>query len=403
MVKRAWTIPLLSLAVSFSVMAAQPQQDSAGQSGGSTPDLRALAALEPVDTHTHLSKGDPAFYGMLDRLHMHILDILLVDDHDPYRKDLDAQRQDAESMIQASHGHAALCTSFDPFQFNNPDFAASTTRSLNQDFADGAVAVKIWKNIGMELKDKNGRYVLADDPRLEPIYRDIANHNRTLIAHQAEPDEAWQAPNPNGLDYPYYKEHPVWYMYNKPDAPKKQQILDARDHLLAQNPKLSVVGAHLGSMEDDLEGLGKHFDRYPNFAADTAARVVHLVVMPSDKVRAFILKYQDRIVYGTDLGFSKNEALEDAIKEWQDQYARDWRYFSTRDAFEYDGHKTQGLGLPPAVLRKLYHANAVHWFPGIVTPHKSAMISHISSCDQVIAKLGSAHQMHGSLAEPCSK
>ena len=83
---------------------------------------------------------------------------------------------------------------------------------------------------------------------------------------------------------------------------------------------------------------------------------------------AFILKYQDRIVYGTDLEFLKNQTSERAIKEWEDQYARDWRYFSTRDTFEYDGHKTQGLGLPPDVLRKLYHANAVHWFPGIVKP-----------------------------------
>ncbi len=376
MFKWARTMFLLSLAFSFSVVAAQPPQESAGQNGRSGPDLRALAALEPVDTHTHVPKGDAAFYGMLTRLHMHILDILLVDDHDPYRKDLNAQRQDAERLIRASHGHAALCTSFDPFQLNNADFAASAIRGLNQDFANSAVAVKIWKNIGMELKDKNGRYVLADDPRFEPIYRDIESHNRTLIAHQAEPDEAWQAPNPNGLDYPYYKENPVWYMYSKPDAPKKQQILDARDHLLAQNPKLRVVGAHLGSMEDDLDGLAQRLDRYPNFAVDTAARAIHLVVMPSDKVRAFILKYQDRVVYGTDLEFSKDESSQDAIKEWEDQYARDWRYFSTRDAFEYDGHKTQGLGLPPAVLRKLYHANAAHWFPRILTPHQSATSSH---------------------------
>jgi predicted TIM-barrel fold metal-dependent hydrolase len=170
------------------------------------------------------------------------------------------------------------------------------------------------------------------------------------------------------LDYSYYKDNPIWYMHNKPYAPRKQQILDARDHLLALNPKLRVVGAHLGSMEDDLDGLGKRLDRYPNFAVDTAARVVHLVVMPSDRVRTFILKYQDRIVYGTDLEFLKNQTSERAIKEWEDQYARDWRYFSTRDTFEYDGHKTQGLGLPPDVLRKLYHANAVHWFPGIVKP-----------------------------------
>ena len=369
MFTRARSISWLLLAVSFSVAAAQPPQKSANRGGGSRPDWRTLAAFEPVDTHTHVAKGDPGFYAMLDRLHMHLLDILLVDDHDPYRKDLSTQRTDAEKMIQASGGHAALCTSFDPFQFNQADFAASTIRSLDQDFANGAVAVKIWKNIGMELKDKDGHYILADDPKFEPIYREVESHNRTLIAHQAEPDEAWQPLHPNGLDYSYYKENPVWYMYNKPEAPTKRQILDARDRLLAQNPKLRVVGAHLGSMEDDLEGLAERLDRYPNFAVDTAARVVHLVVMPSDKVRAFILKYQDRIIYGTDLEFAKDEASSDMMKEWQQQYLRDWQYFATRDAFEYDGHKTQGLGLPPYVLGKLYHANARRWFPGVVQEH----------------------------------
>jgi hypothetical protein len=375
---------LPSLILAISGVAAQPPQGSAPTAGQDSAakfefDLQALAALEPVDTHTHVAKDDPNFYAMLDGLHMHILDILLVDDHDPYRSNLNAQREDAEKMIQASHGHATLCTSFDPFQFSNADFAASAARGLDQDFANGAIAVKIWKNIGMELKDKNGHYVLADDPAFEPIYRDIESHHRTLIAHQAEPDEAWQAPNPNGLDYSYYKDNPMWYMYDKPYAPRKQQILDARDHLLALNPKLRVVGAHLGSMEDDLDGLGKRLDRYPNFAVDTAARVVHLVVMPNDGVRTFILKYQDRIVYGTDLEFLKDQTSERAIKEWEGQYARDWRYFSTRDIFEYDGHKTRGLGLPPDVLRKLYHANAVHWFPGIVELHKPALTRHRAS------------------------
>jgi predicted TIM-barrel fold metal-dependent hydrolase len=371
---------LFSITFAFSLINAQPRQGNDASAGQPNPQASAkseesLAALEPIDTHTHVAKGDPSFYAMLDRLHMHILDILLVDDQDAYRKDMNTQRQDAETVIQASHGHAALCTSFDPFQFSNADFAASAIRGLNEDFARGAVAVKIWKNIGMELKDKNGQYVLADNPAFEPIYRDIEKHNRTLIAHQAEPDEAWQPPNPNGLDYSYYKENPVWYMYNKPDAPKKQQILDARDHLLAENPKLRVVGAHLGSMEDDLDGLGKRLDRYPNFAVDTAARVVHLVVMPSDRVRNFILKYQDRIVYGTDLGFSKEGSAADVIKEWEEQYAKDWHYFASRDKFEYEGHQTQGLGLPPAVLRKLYHANAVQWFPGILTTHRSRVSS----------------------------
>jgi hypothetical protein len=351
--------------------AAAPSAPKAQNETGPTQSelLQALAALEPIDTHTHVAKSDASFYKMLDRLHMHILDILLVDDQEQYRKAMQPELEDGWRVVHDSHGHVALSTSFDPFQFAKLGFPESAIRGLNRDFGNGAVAVKIWKNIGMELKDGNGHYVLADNPAFEPIYRDIQQHNKTLVAHQAEPDEAWGPPNANGLDYSYYKENPFWYMYDKPDAPKKQQILDARDHVLAMNPKLRVVGAHLGSMEDDLDGLGKRFDRYPNFATDTAARVVHLVVQPSDKVRAFILKYQDRLVYGTDLGVAKDASIQDEIKEWQDQYARDWRYFATRDTFEYEGHKTQGLGLPPTVLRKLYHANAVDWIPGIVGTH----------------------------------
>ncbi len=368
------TAVLLSVAVGLA-LSAVPQPRSAEKSFQSLPQpaaapakpsLQGLAAFEPIDTHTHVAKGDPSFYAMLKRLHMHILDILLVDDHDAYRRSMQPQLQDALHVVQESDGHAALCTSFDPFQFGLKGFPGSAIRDLDRDFASGAVAVKIWKNIGMELKDRNGQYVLPDNPAFKPILKEIARQNRTLIAHVAEPDEAWQPPDPKGLDYSYYQENPTWYMYRKPDAPKKQQILDARDHLLEQNPKLRVVGAHLGSMEDDIDALARHLDRYPNFAVDTAARVIHLVVQPSDKVRAFILNYQDRILYATDLGSLKDEAPQDAIKDWEEQYAIDWRYFATSDAFDYSGHRAQGLALPPDVLRKLYHANAQRWIPGIL-------------------------------------
>jgi CheY-like chemotaxis protein len=107
---------------------------------------------------------------MLDRLHMRMLDILLVDDHDPYRKAIQPQLRDAVRVVRESHGHAALCTSFDPFRFGQPDFAASAIRELDRSFANGAVAVKIWKNIGMELKDRNGHYVMPDDPAFKQIF-----------------------------------------------------------------------------------------------------------------------------------------------------------------------------------------------------------------------------------------
>jgi len=91
--------------------------------------------------------------------------------------------------------------------------------------------------------------VLPDDPRLDPIYQDIAAHGKTLIAHLAEPDSCWLPPNKNSPDYSYYSEHPEWYMFKQPDHPKKAAIIEARDHILERHPQLRVVGAHLGSLE----------------------------------------------------------------------------------------------------------------------------------------------------------
>ncbi len=118
-------------------------------------------------------------------------------------------------------------------------------------------------------------------------------------------------------------------------------------------------------MEADVDQISDRLKLYPNFAIDTAAGVPHLMIQPRDKVRTFFLKNQDRILYGTDLGFQPGEDVLRICKAWEEHYALDWRYFSTGDTFEYKGHKIEGLNLPRPVLRKLYHDNAVQWIPGI--------------------------------------
>jgi predicted TIM-barrel fold metal-dependent hydrolase len=332
--------------------------------------LKALSALEPIDAHTHILKSDPAVTAMLERWNLHVLDILVSDDKAPERGTLDEQRAEAFAFMHSAHGHAALCTTFDPFLFSNPDFQKKAIDKLNDDFAHGAVAVKVWKNVGMELKDSSGQYVLVDDPRLASIFKDIAAHHKALIAHQAEPDVAWGPSDPKALDNFYYAAHPEWNMQKVPDAPKKATILASRDHLLALNPNLHIVGAHLGSMEANVDFVAKRLDQYPNFAIDTAARVPHLTVQPSAKVRAFLIKYQDRVLYGTDTDVLKGEPTQSAIQDWEKQLALDWRYFSTSDHFDYNGRMVDGLHLPASVLHKLYHDNAVLWIPGIIAPVK---------------------------------
>jgi predicted TIM-barrel fold metal-dependent hydrolase len=349
----------------FAAAAARPSL-----APGSNDDaLQAFAAMQPVDTHVHAFKSDPAFADLMARLRLRVLDICVADTQGIYGA-LAAQLARAKAFVGASPGHARLCVTFNPFTFQHKDFAQHTVKQLHQEFSDGAVAVKIWKNIGMELKTPDGRYVMPDDPAFAPIYREIAAENKTLVAHVAEPSSCWEPPNPDSPDYDYYKENPEWYMYLHPDHPRKEVILAARDRLLAENPKLRVVGAHLGSMETDVDEIAKRFDRYPNFAVDTAARMEYLMLAPREKVRNFLIQYQDRVVYGTDLEFLANETTPDALKDWQDTYARDWKFLATDQTLQLRGREIQGLKLPEPVLRRIYHDNAVHWISGIADAAK---------------------------------
>ena len=327
--------------------------------------LKSFSALQPIDAHVHVFKTNPAFQAMLERLHLKLLNILVVDDTLSYRKELKPQLDNVLTLVRSSHGHVALCTTFDPYKFNDASFAAEANKQLDQNFAAGAVAVKIWKNLGMEIKTSDGKFVMPDDPKLEPVYQDIAKHGKTMLAHNAEPDVAWGPPDPSDPSWSYYQENPQWFLYNKPGFPSKQTILEARDHLLATNPKLRIVGVHLGSMEKDLDNIARHLDRFPNFAVDMAARMEYLMMAPTDKVRAFLIKYQDRVLYGTDLDLLATADVSDALKDWESTYARDWRFLATQETFESEGRKIQGLNLPDGVLHKIFGDNARHWIPGL--------------------------------------
>src|SRR3954469_4823339 len=329
-------------------------------------DLASFSALAPMDAHVHLYKDDPAFGAFLKSLNLRVLNIIVIDDRDPFGKGLEPQRSDVLKVVHITAGRALFCTTFSPYKFEDPGFLQRTIRQLDADFADGAIAVKIYKVMGMEMKSKAGKYVMPDDPAFEPIYQFIAAHHRTVVAHIAEPDSCWQPPNPSSPDYAYYQQHPDEYAYAHPEWPSKAAILAARDHFLAENPKLRVVGAHLGSMETDVDQIASRFDRYPNFAVDTAARVEYLMMQPRDKVRAFLIKYQDRVLYGTDLVVMPKDDTEKALAEWNDIYARDWKFFATNKTVQVRGRKFQGLELLEPVLRKLYHDNAVRWFPGAI-------------------------------------
>jgi len=128
---------------------------------------------------------------------------------------------------------------------------------------------------------------------------------------------------------------------------------------------LRVVGVHLGSMEKDIDNIARHLDQYPNFAIDMAARMEYLMMAPSEKVRGFLIKYQDRVLYGTDLDLLASADVTESLKEWESTYVRDWKFLATDETFKSDGRTVHGLKLPEPVLRKIFRENSLHWIHGL--------------------------------------
>ncbi len=330
----------------------------------------AEAPLSPVslgriDAHAHFFAEAKPVLELLDRLNLTVVNVCVVDRYDKGYETAAPQHRIARHLADVSHGRLPWIATFEDDGFAQPGFAERTLAAVDQALSEGARGVKVYKSMGMELRDASGRYLLPDDPAFEAVFSGLAERGVTVYAHLAEPIAAWLPLDPKNPDYGYYKENPAWHVHGRPGVPEKQEILAGRDRLLAKHPTLKVVGCHLGSMEEDVAEIAQRLDRYPNFAVDTAARITHLTLQPRDKVRAFLLKYQDRVLYGTDLDLLPDANVTNDLKDWESTSARDWKFLATDQMFDYNGKQVHGLNLPPEVLRKIFRSNAQHWIPGL--------------------------------------
>ncbi len=319
-----------------------------------------------IDSHIHVSGDHADCVGLLEQLDLKMLNNCVASGPpDKWR----AQREIYRRMAREHPGRYAWCTTIDLPDFT-PDYAERAIAELAQDFRDGSVACKFWKNIGMEVRKPDGSFLMIDDPLFDPIYAYLVREGKPALMHIAEPLACWQPLAEGNPHYSYYSQHPEWHMYYKPDYPSHAEIIAARDRMLARWPKLRVIGAHLGSLEWDVSEIAKRLDAYPNFAVDTSARVRDLAYQDAATVRAFFLAYSDRILFGTDVvirdAFSEMDAetRQRQVQRLRDTYAAEMAYYEREEA-TLRGQPYPGLGLPERVLRQLYLDNAVAWYPGI--------------------------------------
>jgi hypothetical protein len=328
-----------------------------------------FTAVLKYDTHVHLNVDDTTFIHQARTDNFRLLTVNVTPAYYPPKEE---QRSIATRLVKTCPGRLAYATTFSLANWDSDNWQQTALDYLKESFEKGAIAVKVWKNIGMELKDKKGKFVMIDNPKFDPIIDYLAKKHIAVIGHWGEPKNAWlpleQMTIKSNLNY--FSKHPEYHMYLHPDYPSYDDQIRARDHMLEKHPDLKFIGAHLGSLEWSIEELAKRLHKFPNMAVDMAARLSalqHQAVTNWKGVRDFFIKYQDRLIYATDLEAGGTINAPELEKRIHDSWSRDWNFFVSDRAMHSTGFDAEfkGLKLRKSVIDKIYRKNAEKWFSGI--------------------------------------
>src|ERR671910_538258 len=238
-----------------------------------------------------------------------------------------------------------------------PGYGRQAAAQLESDVKSGAIGLKIFKETGMDTTKADGSRLKINDPELAPIWETAARLNIPVIIHTAEPQEFFK---PLDMHNERWLELALFAGRRRYLVPVSFETLATeRDDLFRKHPKTRFIPAHFGWHANDLGRAAKLLDANPNVVLELAAILYDLGRQPR-AAHDFFVKYQDRILFGKD-----TYAPTEFPYYWRGLETRGENFFYYRDYHPF--WKLYGMGLPDAVLRKVYYQNARRVAPGLPT------------------------------------
>lgn len=364
----AWVVVVVSLMSGACTSKSEPEIGKALYIGDKllrdyrpTPMLTAethmisKAKFPAVDVHTHfgLELEPQAIVDSMDVLGVK----RVVNLSGGWGEKLDKILQKFEKF--APDRFVILCN-IDFSRIDEPDFGESMAGFLEEAHAKGAEGLKIFKSLGLRIKDVSGKIVPVDDPRLDSIWAKAGELKMPVLIHIADPAAFFQPIDRFNERWLQLGRHPDWSFYGN-EFPARDSILAQRNRVLARHPNTMFIGAHVGNSAEDLQSLSTVLDKFPNLSVDISGRVAELGRQPYS-ARSFFIRYQDRILFGTDRYPGRVS---------QPRYRIYYRFLETADEyFDYYNHsfpptgewQIYGIFLPDEVLRKVYYENTDRLF-----------------------------------------
>ena len=236
------------------------------------------------------------------------------------------------------------------------DWTKKTVQQIRDNVKAGANGLKIYKSQGMTNTDSSGERIKIDDPRIDPVWEVCGELGIPVLIHSADPKQFWQPYDANNERWLELKTHPRRKRDDTSPAPW-QTIIDEQHNIFRKHPNTTFINAHLGWYGNDLQTLGELMDKYPNMNAEIGAVIAELGRQPR-AAKAFLTKYQDRIMFGKDSWHPEEYYTYFRVLETADEY---FPYYKKYHAY----WKMYGLDLSDEVLRKIYYKNALRVIPNI--------------------------------------
>lgn len=229
-------------------------------------------------------------------------------------------------------------------------------RSLEESRNAGARGLKVWKDLGLGVRDRSGAFILPGDPRALPVFEAAGELGLPVMIHTADPVAFFRPLTASNERLEELAAHPDWSVCD-PRFPEFMDLMDSLEAVVAGNPKTTFVAVHVGGYAEDLAWVSRMLDSYPNLNIDISARISELGRQPRAAGHLFE-RHTERILFGTD-----------ELPPRREQYLTYFRFLETDDEyFPYSPDPDDqwprgrwhisGLGLPPDILEGVYRGNA---------------------------------------------
>ena len=232
-------------------------------------------------------------------------------------------------------------------------FGENEAKKLEEAVNFGCRGMKIFKSLGLTLKDRSGSVVPVDDPRLDPIWAKCGELGIPVIIHVSDPKAFFTPVDHNNERYDELGAHPNWSFYGD-EYPDKEDILNQRNRVFKKHPDTTFIATHMANLPEELGRVSMWLEKYPNMYVDINARISELGRQPYT-ARKFLIKYQDRVLFGTD-----TPPRIDAYRVYFRFLETDDEYILADPSHHRQGRwMIYGLYLPDEVLEKIYNKNAI--------------------------------------------